>query len=92
MKLKLSIAMIFTLTLILWSLPSSAAAGAVYTLSNSSSGNSVIMYNRASDGKAGIRRHFRDGRNRIGRGAGERRRAGSRCQQPFPICGERRQQ
>jgi 6-phosphogluconolactonase (cycloisomerase 2 family) len=68
MKLKLSIATMSTLIFILWSLPSSAAAGAVYTLSNSSSGNSVIMYNRSTTGKLASGGNFTTGGT--GSGAG----------------------
>src|SRR6266496_2481509 len=50
MKLKLSFALLLTALAVLSSLPSFAAAGAVYTLNNSSSGNAVMVFSRAADG------------------------------------------
>src|SRR3989454_9233932 len=50
MKLKLSFALLLTALAVLSSLPSFAAAGAVYTLNNSSSGNAVLVFSRAADG------------------------------------------
>jgi 6-phosphogluconolactonase len=50
MKLKLSLAFLLTALAVLTSLPSFAAAGAVYTLNNSSSGNAVLVFSRAADG------------------------------------------
>jgi 6-phosphogluconolactonase (cycloisomerase 2 family) len=70
MKLKLCVAMMSTLTLILWSLPASAAAGAVYTLTNSSSGNSVLMYNRSTNGKLASGGTFATGGTGSGAGLG----------------------
>ena len=52
MKLKLSLAVLFLLAVTLSSLPAyaAAAAGAVYTESNSSSGNAVRLFKRTADG------------------------------------------
>ncbi len=50
MKLKLSFALLLTAVVALSSLPSFAAAGAVYTLNNSSSGNAVLVFSRSADG------------------------------------------
>ncbi len=50
MKLKLSFALLLTALVVLSSLPSFAAAGAVYTLNNSSSGNAVLVFSRTADG------------------------------------------
>lgn len=50
-KLKLSFALLLTALVALSSLPSFAAAGAVYTLSNSSSGNAVPVFSRSTDGQ-----------------------------------------
>ncbi len=51
MKSKLSFALLLTVVVALSSLPSLAAAGAVYTLNNSSSGNAVLVFGRAADGQ-----------------------------------------
>src|SRR6266446_3054345 len=51
MKSKLSFALLLTAVVALSSLPSLAAAGAVYTLNNSSSGNAVLAFNRSADGQ-----------------------------------------
>src|SRR6266568_5169241 len=51
MKSKLSFALLLTAVVALSSLPSFAAAGAVYTLNNSSSGNAVLAFNRSADGQ-----------------------------------------
>jgi len=50
MKVKLSFALLLTVVVALSTLPSFAAAGAVYTLNNSSSGNAVLVFSRAADG------------------------------------------
>src|SRR6266851_4783580 len=50
MKSKLSFALLLTAVVALSSLPSFAAAGAVYTLNNSSSGNAVLVFSRSADG------------------------------------------
>src|SRR5437016_784597 len=51
MKSKLSFALLLTAIVALSSLPSFAAAGAVYTLNNSNSGNAVLAFNRSADGQ-----------------------------------------
>jgi len=51
MKSKLSFDLLLTAVVALSSLPSLAAAGAVYTLNNSSSGNAVLAFNRSADGQ-----------------------------------------
>ena len=51
MKSKLSFALLLTAVVALSSLPSFAAAGAVYTLNNSSSGNAVLAFSRSADGQ-----------------------------------------
>lgn len=62
--------MVSVLAFMLWSLPASAAvaAGAVYTLNNSSSGNAVLMYSRSADGKLTAGGTFSTGG--LGSGAG----------------------
>ena len=50
MTLKVSLALLLTAMVALSSLPSFAAAGAVYTLNNSSSGNAVLLFSRSADG------------------------------------------
>jgi len=50
MKLKLSFALLLTIVVALSSLPAFAAAGAVYTINNSSSGNAVLVFSRTADG------------------------------------------
>jgi 6-phosphogluconolactonase (cycloisomerase 2 family) len=50
MKLKLGFAMLFAI-LLLGSLPLFAAAGAVYTLTNSTSGNAVLAFSRSANGQ-----------------------------------------
>lgn len=69
MKFKLSIAVTSTVAFALWSLPASAAsAGAVYTLTNSSSGNAVMMFNRSATGQLSSGGSFATGG--MGSGAG----------------------
>ena len=69
MKFKLSIAVMSTVAFALWSLPANAAsAGAVYTLTNASSGNAVIMFNRSVTGQLSAGGAFATGGN--GSGAG----------------------
>ncbi len=51
MKSKWTIGMMSSLAFVLWSLPASAAAGAVYTLNNSSTANAVLMFNRSVSGQ-----------------------------------------
>ncbi len=51
MKSKLSFALLLTAVVALSSLPSFAAAGAVYTFNNSSSGNAVLAFSRSADGQ-----------------------------------------
>src|SRR6266702_3665864 len=51
MKSKLSFALLLAAVVALSSLPSFAAAGAVYTLNNSSSGNAVLAFSRSADGQ-----------------------------------------
>src|SRR5690348_4673406 len=50
MRLKLSFSLLLTAVVALSSLQSFAAAGAVYTLNNSSSGNAVLVFSRAAEG------------------------------------------
>jgi 6-phosphogluconolactonase len=50
MKLKLSFTLLLIAVFVLSALPSFAAAGAVYTINNSSSGNAVLVFSRAADG------------------------------------------
>lgn len=68
MKFKLSMAIFSTLTFAIWSLPASAAAGAVYTLSNSNTGNAVLMFNRSANGQLSAGGTFATGG--LGSGAG----------------------
>ncbi|MGA8489115.1 MAG: beta-propeller fold lactonase family protein [Terriglobales bacterium] len=68
MKVKLTIAMLATVASLLWSLPASAAAGAVYTLNNSSAGNAVFMFIRSANGQLASGRTFATGG--LGSGAG----------------------
>src|SRR6266496_1806412 len=68
MKSKLIIAMFWMLTLAFGSSPASADAGAVYTLNNSSAGNSVLMYNRFANGQLSLGGTFATGG--LGSGAG----------------------
>jgi 6-phosphogluconolactonase len=68
MKWKLLVAMFTTVALATWSLPASAAAGAVYTLTNSSSGNAVMMFNRSANGHLALGGTFSTGG--VGTGAG----------------------
>lgn len=51
MKLKLGFALLLTALVVLSGLPSFAAAGAVYTLNNSSSGNAILVFSRSADGQ-----------------------------------------
>lgn len=60
--------MMSSLAFVLSSLPASAAAGAVYTLSNSSSGNVVLMFNRTASGQLTLAGSFNSGG--LGSGAG----------------------
>ena len=50
MKLKIGFALLLSTVVALSSLPSFAAAGAVYTLNNASSGNAVQVFSRSADG------------------------------------------
>ena len=68
MKSKLLVAMFSTFAFAMWSLPAHAAAGAVYTLTNSSSGNAVMMFNRAANGQLALGGTFSTGG--MGSGAG----------------------
>ena len=68
MKSKLLVAMFSTLAFAMWSPTAHAAAGAVYTLTNSSSGNAVMMFNRSSNGSLALGGTFSTGG--MGSGAG----------------------
>ncbi len=68
MKSRLVVTIFATLALTIWSLPANAAAGAVYTLTNSSSGNAVMMFKRAANGHLSLGGTFATGG--MGSGAG----------------------
>src|SRR5713101_999768 len=70
MKLKLSFALLLTAVVALSTLPSFAAAGAVYTLNNSSSGNAVLVFSRAADGHILPAGMFATGGTGTGKGLG----------------------
>ena len=70
MKSKLSFALLLTAVVALSSLPSFATAGAVYTLSNSSSGNSVLVFSRSADGQISSAGMFATGGTGTGKGLG----------------------
>ncbi|MFZ0733232.1 MAG: beta-propeller fold lactonase family protein [Candidatus Sulfotelmatobacter sp.] len=70
MKWKLLIAIFSTFAVAIWSLPANAAAGAVYTLTNSSSGNAVMMFNRSADGHIALGGTFSTGGMGTGAGLG----------------------
>ena len=70
MKSKLSFALLLTAVVALSSLPSLAAAGAVYTLNNSSSGNAVLVYSRSADGQISLAGTFATGGTGTDKGLG----------------------
>ncbi|MGH9494326.1 MAG: lactonase family protein [Candidatus Sulfotelmatobacter sp.] len=70
MKSKLVVAIFSALALAMWSLPANAATGAVYTLTNSSSGNAVMMFNRSSNGHLSLGGTFATGGMGTGAGLG----------------------
>src|SRR5690242_13427879 len=70
MNLKLSFALLLTALVVLSSLPSLAAAGAVYTLSNSSGGNAILVFSRSADGQISSAGMFATGGTGTGKGLG----------------------
>jgi|SRR5579872_154985 6-phosphogluconolactonase len=70
MKSKVLIAIFSTFAVAMWSLPANAAAGAVYTLTNSSTGNAVMMFNRSADGHLSLGGTFSTGGMGTGVGLG----------------------
>ncbi len=70
MKLKLGFALLLTAVVALSSLPSFAAAGALYTLNNSSSGNAVLVFSRSADGHILPAGMFATGGTGTGKGVG----------------------
>jgi 6-phosphogluconolactonase (cycloisomerase 2 family) len=70
MKLKLSFALLLTALVALSGLSAFAAAGAVYTLNNSSSGNAVLVFSRSADGQISSAGIFSTGGSGTGKGLG----------------------
>ncbi len=70
MKLKLGFALLLAAVVALSSLPSFAAAGAVYTLNNSSSGNAVLVLSRSAEGQISLTGMFSTGGTGTGKGLG----------------------
>jgi 6-phosphogluconolactonase len=70
MQGKLSLALLLAVVLILSSLPAVAAAGAVYTLNNSSTGNAVMVFSRSADGHISPAGMFATGGKGTGKGLG----------------------
>lgn len=70
MKSKWIVGILSSLAFVLWSLPASAAAGAVYTLNNSSTANAVLMFNRSASGQITPARAFATGGKGSGAGLG----------------------
>jgi len=70
MNLKLRFALLLTTVVALSSLSAFAAAGAVYTLNNSSSGNAVLVFSRSSDGHILTAGTFATGGTGTGKGLG----------------------
>src|SRR5216684_932745 len=70
MKLKLGFALLLAAVVALSSLPSFAAAGAVYTLNNSSSGNAVLVLSRSAEGQISLTGMFSTGWTGTGKGLG----------------------
>lgn len=70
MKSKLSCALLFAIAVSLNTLSAYAAAGAVYTLNNSSSGNAVLVFSRSADGKISSVGTFSTGGTGTGKGLG----------------------
>jgi 6-phosphogluconolactonase (cycloisomerase 2 family) len=70
MKLKLILAFVFTAMIAFSSSSAFAAAGAVYTLDNSSSGNAVLVFLRSADGQISSGGMFATGGTGTGKGLG----------------------
>ena len=70
MKLKLGCALVVMVAIALSTVPAHAAAGAVYTMDNSSSGNNVLMYSRSVDGQISQIGVFSTGGTGTGKGLG----------------------
>jgi 6-phosphogluconolactonase (cycloisomerase 2 family) len=70
MKLKLIFTSALTAVIVLSSASAFAAAGAVYTITNSSSGNEVMVFNRAADGQISPSGVFATGGTGTGKGLG----------------------
>jgi 6-phosphogluconolactonase len=70
MNLKLRLALLLTALVALSSLPAVGAAGAVYTLNNSSSGNAVLVFSRSADGQISSVGTFSTGGTGTGKGLG----------------------
>src|SRR6266849_5798947 len=70
MKSELSCTLLFAIAVSLNTLSAYAAAGAVYTLNNSSSGNAVLVFSRSADGKISSIGTFPTGGTGTGKGLG----------------------
>src|SRR5713226_3532664 len=70
MKSKLICALLFAIAVSLNTLSAYAAAGAVYTLNNSSSGNAVLVFSRSADGEISSVGTFSTGGTGTGKGLG----------------------
>jgi 6-phosphogluconolactonase (cycloisomerase 2 family) len=70
MKWKLSFALLLAAAVSFSSLSANAAAGAVYTLNNSSSGNAVLVFSRSADGQISSAGTFSTGGTGTGKGLG----------------------
>ena len=70
MKLKLILALVLTAAIAFSSCAAFAAAGAVYTLTNSSSENAVLVFSRSADGHISSGRMFATGGIGTGKGLG----------------------
>lgn len=70
MKSNFFVALLLTLAFAIWSLPANAAAGAVYTLTNATSGNAVMMFNRTANGQLALGGTFSTGGMGTGVGLG----------------------
>ena len=70
MNANLSRTLLLTALIALAGLPAFAAGGAIYTLTNSSSGNAVLVYSRTADGQISPAGSFSTGGTGTGKGLG----------------------
>src|SRR2546422_9698594 len=70
MKVKLGFGLVVGVAVVLSSIAANAAPGAVYTLSNSSSGNAVLVFSRAANGQLSPAGMFPTGGLGSGKGLG----------------------